>query len=90
MLQCLFVSYTSDLTLRAHVDAYWVGDIFYHKSTSGFCVFPGDSLIPWKSKKQSVIACSTAKVEYCALAHLTAEAVRLRWPSSDVDVTLFP
>lgn len=42
------------------------------------------------SFKQSVIACSTAEVEYRAMARVTAEVVWLRWPLSDMDVTLFP
>ncbi|GFS46627.1 hypothetical protein Acr_00g0103390 [Actinidia rufa] len=51
--------------LRAYVDANWDGDVSNRKSTSGFCVFLGDSLVSWKSKKQSVVvARSTAEAEY--------------------------
>ncbi|XP_058187678.1 uncharacterized mitochondrial protein AtMg00810-like [Rhododendron vialii] len=89
MFQCLFLSSSSsDLILRAYADADWAGDISDRKSTYGFCVFLGDSLISWKSKKQSVIARFTAEAEYRAMAHATSEVVWLRWLLSDMGVTI--
>jgi hypothetical protein len=38
------------------------------KSLSTYCVFLGSSLIAWKTKKQTVVSCSSAKAELCALA----------------------
>ncbi|CAL5429371.1 unnamed protein product [Camellia sinensis] len=88
LLQCLLLSASSDLTLRAYADADWAGDISDRKSTSGLCVFLGDSLISWKSKKQSVVARSTAEAEYRAMAYATSEIVWLRWLLSDMGVSL--
>ena len=85
--QSLLLSSTSSLILRAYADADWAGDISDRKSTSGFCVFLGDSLVSWKSKKQSVVARSTAEAEYRAMAHATSEIVWLRWLLSDMGVT---
>ncbi|XP_028064838.1 uncharacterized protein LOC114267942 [Camellia sinensis] len=79
LLQCLLFSASSNLTLRAYVDADWAGDISDRKSTFGLCVFLEDSLISWKSKKQSVVARSTAEAEYCAMTHAISEIVWLRW-----------
>lgn len=76
------------MTLRAYADADWAGDPSDRKSTSGYCVFLGDSLVSWKSKKQSVIARSTAEAEYRAMAHATSEVVWLRWLLSDMGVSL--
>lgn len=48
----------------------------------------GDSLISWKSKKQSVIARSTADAKYRAMASATPEVVWLRWLLFDMGVSL--
>ncbi|GFZ15868.1 hypothetical protein Acr_25g0002770 [Actinidia rufa] len=85
--QSLLLSSTLSLILRAYADADWAGDISDRKSTSGFCVFLCDSLVSWKSKKQSVVPRSTAEAEYRAMAHATSEIVWLRWLLSDMGVT---
>ncbi len=45
-------------------DADWAGDTEYFKSTSGYCLEIGGTLITWKSKKQACVALSTAEAEY--------------------------
>ncbi|XP_028087510.1 uncharacterized protein LOC114288224 [Camellia sinensis] len=87
LLHCLLLSASSDLTLRAYANADWAGDISDRKSTSVLCAFLGDSLISWKSKKQSVVAHSTAEAEYRAMAHATFKIVWVRWLLSDMDVS---
>jgi hypothetical protein len=44
-------------------DADWAGS-FDRKSTIGFCTFVGENLVTWKSKKQNVVARSSAEAEY--------------------------
>ncbi|KAI5442830.1 hypothetical protein KIW84_011740 [Lathyrus oleraceus] len=40
-------------------DADWTGDHTNYKSTKRFCIFLGDSLIFWKSKKQDIVSRSS-------------------------------
>ena len=77
---------TSSLELRAYSDANWDSDIYDRKSTAGYCVFLGDSLISWKSKKQDVVSRSSTESEYRAMAIATCEVVWLRWLLADMGV----
>uniref|UniRef100_A0A2N9HJ90 Integrase catalytic domain-containing protein n=1 Tax=Fagus sylvatica TaxID=28930 RepID=A0A2N9HJ90_FAGSY len=56
------------------------------RSTTGYCFLLGDSLISWRSKKQSVVARSSTEAEYRALADTTAELLWLRWLLQDLGI----
>ncbi|XP_042426160.1 uncharacterized mitochondrial protein AtMg00810-like [Zingiber officinale] len=86
--QSLLFPSTSSLELCAYSDADWAGDLTDRKSTTGFCIFLGDSLISWKSKKQDVISRSSIEAEYRAMATATCEIVWLRWLLADIGVFL--
>jgi len=66
------------LELRAYSNADHDSDPIDRKSVIGFCIFLGDSLISWKSKKQSIVSQSSTKAEYRAMTSTTKEIVWLR------------
>lgn len=83
----LFMSSSSTLELRAYTDADWAGNPTDRRSTTGFCIFLGSSLISWRSKKQSVVSRSSTEAEYRAMADTSAELVWLRRLLLDFGVT---
>ncbi|XP_047310872.1 secreted RxLR effector protein 161-like [Impatiens glandulifera] len=68
---------TPSLKLRAYSDADWAGDSTDRKATTGYCIFIGDSLISWNSKKQDVICRSSTEAEYRVMTSSTCEIVWL-------------
>ncbi|KAJ9537573.1 hypothetical protein OSB04_030306 [Centaurea solstitialis] len=74
----LYFSSTSSLTLRGFSDVDWDSDMTDRRSTTGFCFFLGESLISWRSKKQSLTTRSSTEAEYRALADTSQELIWLR------------
>jgi hypothetical protein len=52
------------LQVECYTDADWAGSIDDRRSTSGYCTFVGGNLVTWRSKKQNVVARSTAEAEF--------------------------
>jgi len=75
------------LELCAYSDADHGSDPTDRKSVTGFCIFLGDSLISWKSKKQSIVSQSSTEAEYRAMASTTKEIVWLRWLLADMGIS---
>ena len=74
----LFYRSSGHLSIEGYIDADWVGSPSNRKSTIGYCTFIGGNLVTWRSKKQLVVACSSAEAEYRAMAHTTYELTWLR------------
>jgi hypothetical protein len=64
--------------LVVYTDADWVGCPDTCRSTSGYAVFLGGSLVLWSSKCQPIVSRSSAEAEYHAVAIGVAEVSWLR------------
>ncbi|KAI3776873.1 hypothetical protein L1987_46663 [Smallanthus sonchifolius] len=69
---------SSALPIRAYTDADWAGCPDTRRSTSGYCVYLGNNLISWSSKRQSTISRSSAEAESRGVANVVAEICWLR------------
>ena len=49
------------LDVKGYTDANWAGSIEDRHSTSVYFMFVGGNLVTWRSKKQEVVARSTAE-----------------------------
>ena len=74
----LYFPTTSLIQLVAYNDADWAGCVNNQCSVAGWCMFLGNALISWKSKKQSWVSKSSTKPEYRAMSFAYSEIVWLR------------
>ncbi|GKD28342.1 ribonuclease H-like domain-containing protein [Tanacetum coccineum] len=83
----LFRSTTSQLI--AYSDADWAGCPATRRSTSVYCVFLGDNLMTWSSKRQDMLSRSSAEAEYRGVANDVAETSWIRNLLRDLHTSLF-
>lgn len=76
---------SSDNLITGYADADWAGDQDTRKSTSGNVFMYARGPISWMSKRQTIIATSTAEAEYISLFHATQESVTLQRLLHDID-----
>ncbi|RVX11614.1 Retrovirus-related Pol polyprotein from transposon RE2 [Vitis vinifera] len=73
----LFFQRTTKKEIEIFSDADWAGSVTYRRSTSGYCSFVWGNLVTWRSKKQSMLARSSAKAEFRAMAQGIYEGIWL-------------
>eukprot|EP00253_Pinus_taeda_P004118 PITA_04118 len=64
-----------NVRLLGYTDVDWAGNVEDRKSTSGCCSSLGSASISWMSRKQKLMAFSTAEAEYIAASMASCEVV---------------
>ncbi|RVW59858.1 Retrovirus-related Pol polyprotein from transposon RE1 [Vitis vinifera] len=73
----LFFQRTTKKEIEIFSDVDWAGSVTDRRSTSGYCSFVWGNLVTWRSKKQSVVARSSAEAEFRAMAQGICEGIWL-------------
>lgn len=71
----LFFKKTSERNVSIFTDADWAGSVTDRRSTSGYCTYVWGNLVTWRSKKQGVVARSSAEAEFRAMAQGICEGL---------------
>ncbi|KAK3006500.1 hypothetical protein RJ639_017039 [Escallonia herrerae] len=74
----LFTKNEDHQSVDVYTDADWAGAVDDRHSTSGYFTFVGGNLVTWRSKKQNVVARSSAEAEFRGIALGVCEALWLR------------
>lgn len=64
------------------------GQVCRLDGTPGICLYFGDNLISWSSKKQLTVARSSTEVEYCAIAHVIAKPLWLESLMYEIEIII--
>ena len=68
----------SHLQVEVYTSADWAGILTDKQSTSGYCTFVGGNLVTWRSKKQNVVARSSAEAEFRSVTHGICEVLWIK------------
>src|ERR1044072_2658948 len=74
----LYFRKNSNRGIEVYTDSDWAGCLSDRKSTTGYCTFVWGNLVTWRSKKQSVVARSSAEAELRAMAQGICEGIWLK------------
>lgn len=78
---------TTKREVELYSDADWAGSITDRRSTSGYCTYVWGNLTTWRSKKQAVVARSSAEAEFRAMAHGICEGIWLKRLLAELQIT---
>ena len=76
------------MRVESYTDADRAGCLDDRRSTSGYCTIVGGNLVTWRSKKQPVVALSSAAAEYRAMARGVRELLWIRLLLTELGLAL--
>ena len=85
--QGVFFPLESDLQLKAFCDADWAGCPDTRNSLTRYCVFLGNALVSWRSKKQKVVSRSSTKAGYRSMVTTTCEVTWFLYLLKDLHIS---
>ena len=68
------------------MDTDYAGFQADRRSTSGYCTFLGGNLVIWRSKKQNIVARSSAEAEFIAITHEICKLLWLKFILDDLKI----
>ena len=71
-------SRNGQLVVLGYTDSDWAGNMKDRKSTAGYFTFVGGNLVTWRSKKQNVVALSSAEAEFRGMVKGICELLWLK------------
>ena len=81
----IFYSKNDNLDLIGYTDADWAGDRDDRKSTLGYFTLVGGNLVTLKSKKQKVVAFSSAEAKFIGIAKGVTKIIWIRKLLGELD-----
>ncbi|RVW40667.1 Retrovirus-related Pol polyprotein from transposon RE1 [Vitis vinifera] len=84
--QGLYFPAKGNLLLRGFCDADLAQCSITRRSVIGYCIFLRETLISWKTKKQTTVSRSLAESEYRAMTSITCELTWLKYLLDDLQV----
>ncbi|XP_070681711.1 uncharacterized mitochondrial protein AtMg00810-like [Malus domestica] len=85
--QGIFLPASGSIQLKAFCDADWARCRDTRRSTTGYCIFLGESLVSWKTKKQTTVSQSSAEAEYRSMATTCCEITWLKYILRDLGIS---
>ncbi|RVW36389.1 Retrovirus-related Pol polyprotein from transposon RE1 [Vitis vinifera] len=84
----LFFKKSDSKKVEIYTDVDWAGSANDKRSTTGYCTYVWGNLVTWRSKKQSVVARSSAETEFRAVAQGMCEGLWLQKLLKELRITI--